>query len=184
MLGRADLETQFLRAALSAALAAIPRAAYLVERDTLELKAANAAALALAAQERQGARALLCAALSKSPAVDATVIPLDGDLPRPFVLVLLDLRREDLPPDALPAIGDWRLTRRQSQVLAAAGRGLSNREIGATLHCSESTVEKHLTAIFARARVGSRAALLAAVHRRSGAPAGAPRHAKAGPLER
>lgn len=160
-----ELEARLLRAALDAALAAIPRAAYLVESETLELKAANPAAQSLAAQYPDGARTLLRAALAKSPTVPATVVPVGGDLTRRWLLVLFEAPREP-SLSALPAIGDWRLTQRQQQVLAAAARGLSNREIALELHCSESTVEKHMTAIFAKARVDSRAALLAAVHNR------------------
>lgn len=53
------------------------------------------------------------------------------------------------------------LTRRQTDVVALAARGLGNKTIAAHLRCAESTVEMHLTAVFARAQVESRAELVA-----------------------
>lgn len=64
---------------------------------------------------------------------------------------------------AAAAAGRWRLTRRQSEVLALLTEGMSNRAIAARLTCSESTVEIHVSAIFTKAEVESRAALVAKV---------------------
>lgn len=57
----------------------------------------------------------------------------------------------------------WRLTARQSQVLALVVRGLPNSTISATLACVERTVELHVSALLDRAGVESRSALVACV---------------------
>lgn len=59
-----------------------------------------------------------------------------------------------------------KLTRRQSQVLEHVVRGRSNKEIAAKLACAENTVEFHLTALFRKFEVTSRAELIARVLRR------------------
>jgi len=56
----------------------------------------------------------------------------------------------------------WRLTPRQSSVMALLVEGLANKEIALRLGCSVGTIENHVTCILRRANVGSRAALTAA----------------------
>jgi DNA-binding NarL/FixJ family response regulator len=53
------------------------------------------------------------------------------------------------------------LTARQAQIAELVARGEMNRTIAALLHISEHTVEHHLTMIFARLGVKSRAQLIA-----------------------
>jgi DNA-binding NarL/FixJ family response regulator len=48
------------------------------------------------------------------------------------------------------------LTPRETEVLAAAGRGLSNKEIARALGCSDQTVKNHLTAIMRKTETGDR----------------------------
>ena len=55
----------------------------------------------------------------------------------------------------------WKLTPRQTEVVAQAARGLSNKEIASVLGCAEVTVENHLTAAFRRAGVDGRGQLIA-----------------------
>jgi DNA-binding CsgD family transcriptional regulator len=55
----------------------------------------------------------------------------------------------------------WGLTPRQSQVLKQLSQGLSNARIASQLGCAEATVEIHVSRIFERAGVQSRASLLA-----------------------
>ena len=61
----------------------------------------------------------------------------------------------------------WSLTRRQRQVLELISIGRSNKAIAAELNIAEVTVETHVTALFARAQVGSRAELIARVWQQS-----------------
>lgn len=56
----------------------------------------------------------------------------------------------------------WRLTDRQTTVLACLAKGLANKEIASQLNIALGTVELHVSAILAKARVDSRSALLAA----------------------
>jgi DNA-binding CsgD family transcriptional regulator len=55
----------------------------------------------------------------------------------------------------------WELTDRQQTVLACVIEGASNKEIAETLGCAENTVEFHVTQLLRRARVTSRARLMA-----------------------
>ncbi len=57
----------------------------------------------------------------------------------------------------------WSLTPRQAEVLDLVVRGLANATIAATLRVGERSIELHMTAIFDRAGVDSRAALVASV---------------------
>lgn len=57
----------------------------------------------------------------------------------------------------------WGLTRRQAETLALAARGESNKEIAAKLGCTEATVEIHMTRIFEKSGVRTRAAAIARV---------------------
>lgn len=57
----------------------------------------------------------------------------------------------------------WKLTRRQTEVLQLIARGETNGGIASTLGITERATELHITAIFDRARVSNRAALVAAV---------------------
>ncbi|MEZ5592237.1 MAG: response regulator transcription factor [Gammaproteobacteria bacterium] len=98
--------------------------------------------------------------------------------------LLKDARREDLLdcirrvhagetciPPALTAklaagISNETLTRRELDVLALLARGKSNKEIGAQLYISETTVKSHLRHIFTKLNVFSRTEAIAAASRR------------------
>lgn len=58
---------------------------------------------------------------------------------------------------------DWGLTARQGEVLAGICRGDANKTIAQELACVEATVEAHATAIYRKAGVEGRAALIAKV---------------------
>lgn len=57
----------------------------------------------------------------------------------------------------------WRLTRRQTDVLALVVAGDGNKEIANKLGCAMGTVELHVSAILAKAKLESRTRLIAAV---------------------
>jgi DNA-binding NarL/FixJ family response regulator len=61
-------------------------------------------------------------------------------------------------------IVDTRLSRREREVLTHAATGISNKELAARLAISEATVKVHLTRIFQKLGISSRAALAAAYH--------------------
>ena len=65
--------------------------------------------------------------------------------------------RSGVPPDGL--------TVREAEVLTHIGRGLSNREIAATLYLSQATVKTHVNRIFAKTGSRDRAQAVAYAHR-------------------
>ena len=98
--------------------------------------------------------------------------------------VLKDARREELldcirrvsrgeiciPPLLLEklavGVNSEPLTGRERDVLALLARGKSNKEIGANLYISETTVKAHLRSIFSKLNVLSRTEAIAAASRR------------------
>lgn len=59
------------------------------------------------------------------------------------------------------AARDWKLSRRQAQILGLIAQGYSNKEIALHCGCAESTAEIHVSAILRKAGVGRRAQLIA-----------------------
>ena len=55
----------------------------------------------------------------------------------------------------------YTLTPRQSEVLGFLGRGYGNKTIAERIGVTEGTVEEHVTSLFHKIRVDSRAALVA-----------------------
>ena len=64
-----------------------------------------------------------------------------------------------------PAAGDVSLTSQETRVALLAARGLSNREIGASLFLSPKTVERHLSSVFRKRGFRSRTELAASFAR-------------------
>jgi DNA-binding NarL/FixJ family response regulator len=62
------------------------------------------------------------------------------------------------------------LTHREREVADLVATGITNREIAARLTLSEKTIERHLSRIFAKLDIPSRAALAAAVERARSRP--------------
>ncbi len=59
------------------------------------------------------------------------------------------------------AVREWGLTRRQLDVVRLMAQGEANKAIAGKLGCAERTVEVHVTAVLRKARVASRAELIA-----------------------
>jgi DNA-binding NarL/FixJ family response regulator len=76
-------------------------------------------------------------------------------------LVLLDKPATAVDARLVEARRQWRLTRRQTEVLARIVGGECNKEIAGRLRCSARTVETHVSAVLQRAMVPSRARLAA-----------------------
>jgi DNA-binding NarL/FixJ family response regulator len=76
-------------------------------------------------------------------------------------------REPQLAGDA-PTLGA--LTNREREVAGLVATGITNREIAASLVLSEKTIERHLSRIFAKLGISSRAALAAAVERARSRP--------------
>ncbi|HKT20430.1 MAG TPA: LuxR C-terminal-related transcriptional regulator [Stellaceae bacterium] len=75
------------------------------------------------------------------------------------------------PPSLAPAIGDaFGLTSREGEVMRHLLQGYSTKQIAAALHISPYTVQEHCTAIFDKAGVRSRRALVGKVFSQVYAP--------------
>ncbi|WJL96737.1 response regulator transcription factor [Microbacterium sp. ET2] len=81
-----------------------------------------------------------------------------------------------------------RLTDRESTVLALIAEGRSNQAIARTLHVSEGSVEKHITAVFQKLDLepddsGNRRVLAALAHLEHGGPAAPASRPQSGPSQ-
>jgi DNA-binding CsgD family transcriptional regulator len=76
------------------------------------------------------------------------------------------LRRQDRGDASGPATGWNSLTPTELQVVELVAQGLTNPEIGQRLFIGRGTVKTHLSHVFAKLNVSSRAELAAAVSRR------------------
>jgi DNA-binding NarL/FixJ family response regulator len=158
-------EVGTLPSALNAALAALGRAAMVVDEggDVLE---ANGAARSLLHVSGRSLLDELDAAASSGTEHEGwsytAVLLADGRRAFLFVQCPAFAGREPSVPVAAAA-SHWGLTSRQQEILAAVVDGKPNRAIAALLGIAERTVEAHLTAIFEKSRVDSRAALVGRV---------------------
>jgi NarL family two-component system response regulator YdfI len=84
---------------------------------------------------------------------------------KPEVLGRLLGSAEPRRPAPVPASGGVELTEREREVLAAAARGERSKEIADRLSISERTVKAHLTNVYNKLGVDSRAAAVAAAAR-------------------
>lgn len=157
---RAETTTaEELHAMLRAVLDAIPAAALVVSQEGTLLEANSPGRQWL---DRGGvAEEGLRAALRGEPPSDlaATEIPGGGG-------AVLLVRRDDgeARDDSEPRVPlRWRFTPREREILALLLDGRSNRTIAAALDVVERTVETHLTSMFEKAGVASRAELVARV---------------------
>jgi DNA-binding NarL/FixJ family response regulator len=152
--------------ALDTALNAIDAPAIIVDLGG-EVLHANTNARALLEKDRQGVARSLLSAISGGQADRAwELTPLRRtDRPRGFLAILRASPPETPVADLLQTANRrWCLTARQSQVLELVVRGFTNALIAETLDIGESTVEFHVSAIFDKAGVESRAMLIARVH--------------------
>jgi DNA-binding CsgD family transcriptional regulator len=142
-------EAQARAVELGGALEDVPAAAFVLGRSNGVLHA-NAAGRALLDRERKSVEEQL----ASGPGVQLASI--DTDLKLAIVQ-----RPADPAPRVAAARVRWYLTARQAEVLRQLAYGLSNRAIAAELHCAESTVELHVTALLEKSLCESRAHLVA-----------------------
>ena len=96
----------------------------------------------------------------------AKFVPYEGSSASPWVHrhVLFPEIRIFLSLDRRPAADDeasHRLTQREVEILRLVADGLNSRQIGALLTLSTRTVERHMTNVFAKIHVGTRAQAIA-----------------------
>jgi DNA-binding CsgD family transcriptional regulator len=142
-------EAQSRAVELGGALEDVPAAAFVLGRSNGVLHA-NAAGRALLDRERKSVEEQLASGQG------VQLASIDADLKLAIVQ-----RPADPAPRVAAARVRWYLTARQAEVLRQLAYGLSNRAIAAELHCAESTVELHVTALLEKSLCESRAHLVA-----------------------
>ena len=110
---------------------------------------------AIAAQLREGPVVTLLTARNGEPFY-VHVRQLDSELPEPYVLVSV----RELAPDRHAFTRQYRLSRREAEVVNLVLRGYGNRDIAQTLGITPATAKKHLTSVFNKVGVDSRAQLV------------------------
>jgi DNA-binding CsgD family transcriptional regulator len=151
-------------AALASALDHLGAPAFVVDRRA-RIRQTNAAGRALLDQRRADVVASLDAAIQGRPAPLAFEVTAVGErgAPAGWIAVLEPASADArVAASVAAAASRWRLTRRQTEVLGHVVDGRANAHIAATLGVSRRAVELQVTAIFQRAGVENRAALVAA----------------------
>jgi DNA-binding CsgD family transcriptional regulator len=148
-------------ALLEAALDAIPVAAFFVAGASIEH--ANPTGRALLERDRPNTVDKLRESMrSPSPRGAFTITHVEAPGMRELALAVL---RGDEPADferrLAASTARHALTVRQRDVLALLARGYGNRTIAERIGVSEATVEEHVTNLFRKVRVDSRAELVA-----------------------
>jgi DNA-binding CsgD family transcriptional regulator len=148
-----------LAAALDAALEALPTAAFLLgPRRTIEI--ANWAGRALLERDRRAVLKSIQESELGDPDTGAfSITRLEGAGWPPHILAI-QKQSNGVIERVLLAQARWGLSARQARVLDLVAAGMSNKEIGRLLACSEPTIENHMTELFRRSGARSRAGLV------------------------
>lgn len=154
-LERTLVEAERTAQEISGALEDVPAAAYVLGRGGAVLHA-NAAGRAMLDHDRKSVEEQLRSGISAGVQI-ARLAPQSE-----LQLAILPVSADPAPRVAAARLR-WQLTNRQAEVLELVAQGLSNRRVAASLGCSESTVELHLTALLEKAQCESRAQLVAHV---------------------
>jgi DNA-binding CsgD family transcriptional regulator len=109
----------------------------------------------IAAQLHEGLVVTLLTARNGEPFY-VHVRQLETGLPDPHILVTI----RELAPDRLAFTRQFRLSRREAEVVSLVLRGYGNRDIAQTLGITPATAKKHLTSVFNKVGVDSRAQLV------------------------
>ena len=152
------------RAMLDAALAAIPAPAFFTDA-TGRLLESNPSGLAWLEQHGADGRAALRLAVTRGDCDQFAVTPVVAPGCPGMRLLVLRPRGCLAASQCATAAARWSFTPRQAQVLVLLVQGMTTRTIAATLGTAERTIEVHLTTMFDKAQVESRAELAAAVWR-------------------
>ena len=153
-------ELHLLRSALQAALETIPVPAAILSASGVVRYTNTAARGLLTRDARAFADAVPVRSSPDDPAARFALQALDGLAGSGHVLAL-----HRAAPDPAPAAQRWRrrfrLTGRQTVILEHLARGLASKSIAEILECSEKTVAFHISSIFDKTGVDSRATLVA-----------------------
>lgn len=154
--------TELAERSLDALLARESTAAFVIRDEPLRVLYANEPGRAML--EATGSATLREALLAGDPRYRVT--PIRGSGLPACSLVVVASRGTTPLSDALDRkASEWKLTRRQRQVLLQLAQGHPNKAIASELGISLRTVELHVTAVLRKANLESRAQLLAALWR-------------------
>lgn len=152
--------------ALEAALEHIPAEAWLVRTEaqgTCLIALANTAGRSAYERDAKELVAAFSTLLKGGSLPDWTCTRVRGRAAPEHALLTRRRRDDSSATLTVQAAKRWELTSRQAEVLVRVTRGHANKTIAAELGCSEVNVEYHLTRIFRRVGVTSRAELVAKV---------------------
>lgn len=152
-----DLPPQVMFRVLRGALELHPGPALLVDAFG-QVHVANRAAVAFLDSLEGDSRAAVLGLLAEGEAQGWHVRPQSEAGGPQLFLISRPPQSED---PVTRAARDWKLSRRQAEILGLIAQGLSNKEIAHQCGCAESTAEIHVSAILRKAGVGRRAQLLA-----------------------
>jgi DNA-binding NarL/FixJ family response regulator len=155
------LQVGWEREALSAALEEVPTAAYVLDERGDVTCANHTGAARLDANPAAAGEALRDAIGGGRPQ-EFRVTPFGREATRRHWLVVAR-DASGVEGRVSKAASRWRLSSRQTEVLELLARGKANKSIAAGIGCAVRTVEEHVTSIFARAGVKTRAELVAKV---------------------
>jgi DNA-binding CsgD family transcriptional regulator len=162
LLGQRRLQrARLAAAALDALIEEIASPAFIVD-GRASVCEANAAGRALLARSDRDVHSALADALAgRAPAMPVRLTRLHGGALAAHWLAILQV--DAAAARVAAAARRFRLTSRESEVVAWIARGATNQRIAAELGCSERTIELHVTHILDKAGVASRTALVAAL---------------------
>jgi len=152
-------EAPSTRVLLDAVLEALPAPVFVFDADGVLLET-NTAGAGWLASDRAGRREVLRQALRGRAApgqFQVTEVKVGAAVTRYLVVFKGD---ESSAHAWRTAAAAWGFSARERQVFALLARGLTNRAIAADLAISERTVEVHLTSMFEKAQVETRAELV------------------------
>lgn len=160
LLDRRLREAEIATRGLATALDRIAAPAFIV-RAGGGVEHANSAGVQALSGDRKAVEDGLAGALAefaRGAATESEITALPGN-GKPYWLVVLRAQMLDLR--VTKAASTWGLTARQRDVLHGIVGGDANKAIAQRLSCTEATVEAHATAIYRKARVDGRSALIA-----------------------
>lgn len=151
-----------VNAALDAVLEQIAGPAFIVSSTGRIHEVNNAGRVMLETRRAEISGAIIAALAGEPPELPLELIPLANHGVHDHWLAVLRTRNADsrVAHAIARASARLKLTRRQREVLARVITGESNAAIATALKISERAVEQHVTALFDRAAVDSRAALV------------------------
>ena len=151
--------------ALDVTLERLGAPAFVTGRNGVVYEMNSAGRMLHATRRRELDRALSDVVHDRPSALDFELVPLVDDGGPAFFLAILRTgsRETRLAARIATVAARWSLTRRQSAVLGHLVRGLANATIASELGIGDRAVELHVTALFDRAGVESRAALVGRV---------------------